>query len=67
MHTEFIAVRSGITLGQAFGEISRAECVIALVTTDGSLHAEQVVGVLNPFNLTRAMATASEVQRAHRA
>jgi CIC family chloride channel protein len=67
MHTEFIAVRSGITLGQAFGEISRAECVIALVTTDGSLHADQVVGVLNPFNLTRAMATASEVQQAHRA
>lgn len=59
MHTEFIPLRPGLTLRQAFHEINRLERVLAIVSTDGSLDSERVVGVVNPFNLTRVMANAA--------
>jgi CIC family chloride channel protein len=61
MLTEFIPLRSGLTLRQAFHEIDRHERVMAVVSIDGSLDAEQILGVLNPFNLTRVMANASQM------
>lgn len=61
MLTEFIPLRSGMNLRQAFHEIDRHERVMAVVSVDGSLDAEQIIGVLNPFNLTRVMANASQM------
>lgn len=62
MITEFIPLRSGLTLSEAFQEINQQERLMAVVSNDGTLDAEQVIGVLNPFNLTRFMANASQVQ-----
>ena len=59
MITEFIPLRSGLTLREAFQEINKHERVMCVVSHDGSLDADQVIGVLNPFNLARFMANAS--------
>lgn len=59
MHTDIIAVRSGLTLRQLFHEIGRQNRVMVLVSVDGSFDVDKVVGVLNPFNLTRAAAKAA--------
>ncbi len=61
MVTDFIAIRSGLTLRQVFQKISKHEQSVALVTTDGSIDAEKVVGVVSPFNLTLAMANSSQL------
>lgn len=58
---EFTVLRSRITLRQAFYEINRADRVIGVVSKNGSLHADQIVGVLNPFNLMRIIASASQI------
>lgn len=65
MLTEFIPIQSGMTLRQAFLEIDRQDRVIALVTVNDSLDAKDVVGVLSPFNLARAMANASQMHESH--
>lgn len=61
MHKEFIAIRSGLTMRQAFQQISQYDQAVALVTNDGSSKSGQVVGVISPFNLTLAMANASQL------
>ena len=61
MLTELIPIRSGMTLRQAFREIRRHDRVMVVVSSNGTLNADQVVGVLNPFNLTRVMANASQM------
>ncbi|MGA8262389.1 MAG: chloride channel protein [Arenicellales bacterium] len=61
MLTEFIPLRSGMNLRQAFHEIDRYERVMAVVSVNGSLDADQILGVLSPFNLTRVMANASQM------
>jgi hypothetical protein len=61
MLTEFIVVRSGMTLREALREIDRHECVIAVVSENDSRDADQVLGVLNPFSLTRVLANASRM------
>ncbi|MCB1725053.1 MAG: chloride channel protein [Chromatiaceae bacterium] len=61
MLTEFIPIRSGLSLREAFYEIDRHSRVVAVVTRDGSTDADKVVGVLSPFDLTRAMANASQL------
>jgi hypothetical protein len=58
---EFTILRSGMNLRQAFYEINRNGRVMAVVSKNGSLDAEQIVGVINPFNLTRVMANASQM------
>jgi len=62
MLTEFVVIRSGMTLREALREIDRHDCVIAIVTANGLLDADQILGVLNPFNLTRVLANASRMQ-----
>jgi len=57
--SEFLTLRSRMTLRQAFSEITRHERVMGVVSKDGSLDAQQVIGVLNPFDLTRVIANAS--------
>ena len=61
---EFITLRTGMNLRQAFFEINRHECALGVVSKNGSLDADQIVGVLNPFNLTRVVANASQMQEA---
>jgi len=61
MLTEIIAVRSGMTLSHVFREIGRQDRLMVVVTTDGSLDADKVLGVLNPFSLTRVMANAAQI------
>jgi len=61
MLTEIIAVRSGMRLNQVFREIGRQDRLMVVVTTDGSLDADRVLGVLNPFSLTRVMANAAQI------
>jgi hypothetical protein len=50
-----------MNLRQAFHEIDRYERVMAVVSVNGSLDADQILGVLSPFNLTRVMANASQM------
>jgi chloride channel protein, CIC family len=61
MVTEFITVQSGMTLRQVFQKIKKHEQSVAMVTTDGSINAKKVTGVVSPFNLTLAMAHASQL------
>lgn len=62
MITEFIPLRSGLTLQEAFEEINQRKRVMAVVSNDGSLDAAQVIGVMNPFNMTRFLANATRLQ-----
>jgi CIC family chloride channel protein len=62
MITEFIPLRSGMTLRHAFQQINLQKRVMVLVSIDGSLDAEKIIGVLNPFNLARVMANASQMR-----
>ncbi len=61
MMTEFITIQSGLTLRHVFQKISKHEQAVALVTTDGSSDAKEVIGVVSPFNLTLAMAHSSQL------
>ncbi|MCB1745575.1 MAG: chloride channel protein [Gammaproteobacteria bacterium] len=62
MLTDFVVLRAGMSLRQAFQVIGRSDSALALVSADGSTRADQVRGVLNPYNLTRVMANASLMQ-----
>jgi CIC family chloride channel protein len=56
MRTDFIPIKSGTMLREALREMDKHSCATAVVTTDGSLDADAIIGVFNSVHLQRVMA-----------
>jgi predicted transcriptional regulator len=58
MRKDFIPIKSGMTLREALHEMDKHSCATAVVTTDGSLDADTIIGLFNSVHLQRVVAEA---------
>jgi len=58
MRKDFIPIKSGTTLREALREMDEQNCVIAVVTMDGSLDAEGIIGLFHSAHLQRVLTKA---------
>ena len=59
MRKRFLVVTSGTTLRDVLREFDRQHCSVVVVSRNGRLDREDIVGVLSSMHLTSALATAS--------